>query len=498
MKTPMMKPSKQTTIGADGFPQSKGRKWSYQYHKASVLVLTFLCYMGYHAARKPPSIVKSVLRGPVMQSGRSLLSSGMDIELPAYMLTGWAPFNGTNGQSLLGEVDLAFLGTYALGMFAAGHFGDRMDLRIFLTIGMIASGVFTIMFGMGYFLGVHNFSYYIAVSILAGLFQSTGWPSVVSIVANWSGKGKRGLIMGIWNAHTSVGNILGTMIAAGMLSQGWGWSFVIPGALMIFLGLLIFAFLVVHPQDVGMVNPPENCAPSEEYELQPLKDKIDRDKEKAGELESIRFMDAWRIPGVASYAFCLFFSKLIAYTFLYWLPYYIKSTSIEGRLLSAKEAGDLSVLFDVGGVAGGIMAGHLSDKSGASAVVAVSFTMICVPCLYLYRNFGHISFAINIALMMLSGFFVNGPYALITTAVSADLGTHESLAGNAKALATVSAIIDGMGSIGAAIGPLMTGHISEYGGFDLVFLMLYCSAIAAGMLILKLAIRELYVLRGRK
>lgn len=31
--------------------------------------------------------------------------------------------------------------------------------------------------------------------------------------------------------------------------------------------------------------------------------------------------------------------------------------------------------------------------------------------------------------MMTAGFFVNGPYALITTAVSADLGTHKSLAG---------------------------------------------------------------------
>ena len=37
--------------------------------------------------------------------------------------------------------------------------------------------------------------------------------------------------------------------------------------------------------------------------------------------------------------------------------------------------------------------------------------------------------AVNIALMMTAGFFVNGPYALITTAVSADLGTHKSLAG---------------------------------------------------------------------
>jgi sugar phosphate permease len=80
----------------------------------------------------------------------------------------------------------------------------------------------------GYFWDMHSFSYFVVVSILAGLFQSTGWPSVVSIVANWSGKGKRGLIMGIWNAHTSVGNILGTVIAAAMLSRvgpcfrGWG------------------------------------------------------------------------------------------------------------------------------------------------------------------------------------------------------------------------------------------------------------------------------------
>lgn len=37
--------------------------------------------------------------------------------------------------------------------------------------------------------------------------------------------------------------------------------------------------------------------------------------------------------------------------------------------------------------------------------------------------------AVNIGLMMAAGFFVNGPYALITTAVSADLGTHQSLAG---------------------------------------------------------------------
>jgi OPA family glycerol-3-phosphate transporter-like MFS transporter 1/2 len=207
-------------------------------------------------------------------------------------------------------------------------------------------------------------------------------------------------------------------------------------------------------------------------------------------------MDAWRIPGVSSYAFCLFFAKLIAYTFLYWLPFYINNTPIEGRMLTPKEAGDLSVLFDIGGVAGGVLAGHLSDKSGSSALVATSFCLSCVPVLWMYRTYGHVSFSANILLMMASGFFVNGPYALITTAVSADLGTHESLQGNAKALATVTAIIDGMGSLGAALGPMMTGYISQLGGFDLVFVMLYCSAIMAGLLLVKLAAREWVVLRG--
>jgi len=57
-----------------------------------------------------------------------------------------------------------------------------------------------------------------------------------------------------------------------------------------------------------------------------------------------------------------------------------------------------------------------------------------------------------------TGAMVNGPYSLITTAVSADLGTHPCLHGNAKALATVSAIIDGTGSIGDCLLNLFRLH----------------------------------------
>lgn len=39
--------------------------------------------------------------------------------------------------------------------------------------------------------------------------------------------------------------------------------------------------------------------------------------------KGISFLAAWKIPGVAGFALILFFAKLVAYTFLYWLPFYL-------------------------------------------------------------------------------------------------------------------------------------------------------------------------------
>lgn len=91
--------------------------------------------------------------------------------------------------------------------------------------------------------------------------------------------------------------------------------------------------------------------------------------------------------------------------------------------------------------------------------------------------------------MFVAGMFVNGPYALITTAVSADLGTHSSLKFNARGLATVTAIIDGTGSVGAAVGPLLTGYISAE-SWDGVFTMLMAAAFVAGLLLTRLVVAE--------
>ncbi|PUZ76840.1 hypothetical protein GQ55_1G322500 [Panicum hallii var. hallii] len=427
---------------------------SYDTHRALVLGLTFLAYALYHASRKPPSIVKRELA------------------------RAWPPFAD---PALLGATDVAFLTSYSLGMFVAGHLGDRLDLRRFLAFGMATSGAAVALFGAGYFLGLHSLAFYVAAQVIAGLLQSTGWPSVVAIVGNWFCGRRRGLIMGVWNAHTSVGNITGSLVAAAMLGYGWGWSFVVPGGLIALGGALVLLFLAPYPQYVGFgpapIEPVAEESTDGEDSSSSAASGVGKDRRDA-----VGILKALAIPGVVIFALCLFFAKLVAYTFLYWLPFYLSQTAIGGEHMSAASAGYLSVLFDVGGIIGGILAGFISDQLNARATTAAVFMYLAIPSLFLFHAYGSISKATNIGLMMISGLFVNGPYALITTAVSADLGTHKSLKGDSRALATVTAIIDGTGSLGAALGPFLTGFISRR-GWDSVFVMLALCAFVAAVLL---------------
>ncbi|KAH8514034.1 hypothetical protein Peur_057678 [Populus x canadensis] len=452
----------------------RGKDWSLKTYRYMVLLITFIAYTSYHASRKPSSIVKSVLDpepdktlnvhpwpiGSVFLKDEIL---GKNKYKSEYI--GWEPFNGKGGTKKLGLIDVAFLACYSLGMYGAGHLGDTLDLRLFLTSGMIGSGIFV------------------------GLF---GWPSVVAVIGNWFGKRKRGLIMGIWNAHTSVGNITGSLLAASVLDYGWGWSFIAPGMFIALAGVLVFLFLAAYPEDVGFPcsNVPAASAEAVAHDAEAQaqsegiveKGKNAPIREGSGVRRSVGLLEGCMIPGVLPFAFCLFFAKLVAYTFLYWLPFYLSQTGIGGEYMSVKSAGNLSTLFDVGGIVGGILAGHISDKLRARAITAASFMYAAIPSMLLYRIYGSFSQTMNIVLMMIAGLFINGPYALITTAVSADLGTHSSLRGDSRALATVTAIIDGTGSIGAALGPLLTGFLSTK-GWNTVFVMLMLGALIAGLLL---------------
>ncbi|KAF6121762.1 solute carrier family 37 member 1 [Phyllostomus discolor] len=454
-----------------------------QWYRAFIFILTFLLYASFHLSRKPISIVKGELhkycapgkKDGVRVNGQSQTAGGV----PTHQLPdnetdcGWAPFDQDNYQQLLGALDYSFLCAYAVGMYLSGIIGERLPIRYYLTFGMLASGTFTALFGLGYFYNIHSFSFYVVTQIINGLVQTTGWPSVVTCLSNWFGKGRRGLIMGVWNSHTSVGNILGSLIAGYWVSTCWGLSFIVPGAIVAAMGVVCFLFLIEHPKDIACS--PTLVAHSKSYENGTHRFRLQRPAvpdeklldpetqclllsdgkrpirqnhvvllpaaDSGSSMAAISFTGALKIPGVVEFSLCLLFAKLVSYTFLFWLPLYI--TNVDH--LDAQEAGELSTLFDVGGIFG---------------------------------------------MLLLSGALVSGPYALITTAVSADLGTHKSLKGNAHALATVTAIIDGTGSVGAALGPLLAGLISP-SGWNNVFYMLMLADACALLFLIRLIHKEL-------
>uniref|UniRef100_A0A671MF95 Glycerol-3-phosphate transporter-like n=1 Tax=Sinocyclocheilus anshuiensis TaxID=1608454 RepID=A0A671MF95_9TELE len=445
-----------------------------QWYRAFTFGLTFLLYTSFHLSRKPISIVKSELHkncSHVMEAPTESSSSQQPVLHPELDCS-WKPFDRNNYKQLLGAMDYSFLCAYAIGMYLSGIIGERLPIRLYLTVGMLTSGLFTCLFGLGYIYDIHSLGFYIFVQVANGLVQTTGWPSVVTCIGNWFGKGRRGLIMGLWNSHTSVGNILGSLIAGYYVSSNWGLSFIVPGVIIAAMGVICFLFLIEIASTQKLLLGQESigvCVPVQQVVV----------VKSEAEPSAISFMGALRIPGVVEFSLCLLFAKLVSYTFLFWLPLYITKTAH----LDAKKAGDLSTLFDVGGIVGGILAGVLSDKLGKRATTCAVMLLLAAPTVCHFADQIQEACAFK-GMLLVCGGLVNGPYALITTAVSADLGTHKSLKGNARALSTVTAIIDGTGSVGAAVGPLLAGLLSAR-GWDQVFYMLMTADFLALLVIQK-------------
>uniref|UniRef100_A0A669EYW7 Solute carrier family 37 member 1 n=1 Tax=Oreochromis niloticus TaxID=8128 RepID=A0A669EYW7_ORENI len=445
-------------------------------YRALTFILTFLLYTSFHLSRKPISIVKVRYGIPETVHGINVCSTQpRNRNSCLFAVVQHLLLNHV--CTLLQKIKRTLLQMFVAVIYI-GIIGERLPIRLYLTVGMLASGVFTCLFGLGYIYNIHNLSFYIFVQVANGLVQTTGWPSVVTCIGNWFGKGRRGLIMGLWNSHTSVGNILGSLIAGYWVSSNWGMSFIVPGLIIIIMGVVCFLFLIERKYTVwwsGYGYRSLLCSLPQSYDTELL---LPRDSERIpmqpvvvvkseSEPSAISFMGALRIPGVVEFSLCLLFAKLVSYTFLFWLPLYITKAAH----LDAKKAGDLSTLFDVGGIVGGILAGVISDKLGKRATTCAVMLLLAAPTLYGFSMISQFGLGPTIGMLLVCGGLVNGPYALITTAVSADLGTHKSLKGNARALSTVTAIIDGTGSVGAALGPLLAGLLSA-GGWDQVFYML--------------------------
>ncbi|XP_025054704.1 sugar phosphate exchanger 3 isoform X3 [Alligator sinensis] len=181
--------------------------------------------------------------------------------------------------------------------------------------------------------------------------------------------------------------------------------------------------------------------------------------------------------------------KLVNYSFFFWLPFYL-SNNFGWR---EAEADQLSIWYDVGGIIGGTIQGLISDMLRKRAPVLAISLLLAVGALFGYSRSPD-SKPINAVIMAVTGFFIGGPSNMISSAISADLGRQELVRGSSEALATVTGIVDGTGSIGAAVGQYLVSLIQENLGWMWVFYFFILMISSTVLFISPLVVREIRLL----
>ncbi|OII73590.1 hexosphosphate transport [Cryptosporidium ubiquitum] len=177
-----------------------------------------------------------------------------------------------------------------------------------------------------------------------------------------------------------------------------------------------------------------------------------------------------KIPNITNIAISYYFIKLIRYSMLFWLPYYL----IRELDYSPSIAGYSSILFDVGGVIGAISAGAIADTYfGGKRILVACYMTIFVSLSLLYfiiitKTGLNLPILFGITFM---GFCLSGPDSILGSTAAQDVFDKSGI--TTKSIDSMATgIVNGLGAFGAVTQGTLTAYISEYYGWSALFLCL--------------------------
>ena len=153
-----------------------------------------------------------------------------------------------------GMFQTLFAIVYAAGQLINGALVDRISPRRYITAGLVLSGLCNLLFAV-----VGDYRLMLPLWALNGAAQSMLWTPIVRLIAVWF-KGERRTRVSFGMSMTLVlGNVAAWAISGLLAAQvGWKMSFVIPAALILSVGLLVYFLLRDDPapdEDLGDDHP---------------------------------------------------------------------------------------------------------------------------------------------------------------------------------------------------------------------------------------------------
>lgn len=367
------------------------------------------------------------------------------------------------------KADLGILGSilyfsYGISKFVSGIISDRSNPRYFMAVGLMATGVWNIMFGLSS--SIFFFSVFWGLN---GLFQGWGWPPCAKLLTHWYSKEERGRWWGLWNTSHNLGGAIIPLIVAVIANQyGWRVAMYTPGVVCILMGIVLMNRLRDTPTTLGL--PAIEDYKGSAYEKENTYSEKMSKKQLLMDLV-LRNKYIW-ILGAA-----YFFIYIVRTAINDWGQLYL----YEEKGFSLLQAGACIFSFEVGGFLGSLSAGWLSDKvfQGRRGPVNGLFTLGVILCVWgmLFVPNSGVMFAH--VLLFSVGFFIFGPQMMIGIA-AAEL-SHKKAAGAATGFVGCFAYI------GATAAGYPFGRITQDYGWQMFFvILLVCATCALSLLSLVL------------
>ena len=321
-----------------------------------------------------------------------------------------------------GMLEEGVISTYALGTimtvhgvvygcsrFVNGFWADRLNGRVFMTVGLALSAAMNFLFGC-----TSLTLLFAAFWIINGFTQGMGFPPCAKMLTHWIHPKELATKMSVWNTSHSFGAVMALGLCSLLLGLGfnWRWCFWVPAVLAGFAA--VFCFFCVHdsPTEAGV----------EELEIEG--GRTADDAHTVTQAERRRLVFGNRVIWLVSMA--NFFVYIVRFGFLDWGPTFLK----QFKGVPVAKGGLMIIAFELAAVVGTVFAGWITDKlfrgrGQRTCVFCMLFAALFSFGFWYLPNGAPIWQAT--LLLMGAGFCIYGPQALIGI-VAANQATKEAAA----------------------------------------------------------------------
>ena len=335
----------------------------------------------------------------------------------------------------LGIIAAAVSLSYGLSKFLMAGVSDRSNARVFMSLGLLLSGITVLSMGTVPVL-TSSVTIMFIVMFVNGWFQGMGWPPSGRV-------------------------LIGPLAILGVAIFGdWQSKLYFPAMIAIFVSFIAYLLIRDTPQSCGLPN-------IEKYKNDYPKDYNDKYEEEFTTKE-IFFKYVFKNKFLWLIAMANIMVYLVRYGVLDWAPTYLS----EAKDFSVNESGWAYFAYEYAGIPGTLLCGWISDKvfKGRRAPAIVIYMLLVMVAIYVYwQNPAGNVMVDNIALIAI-GFLIYGPVMLIGVQ-ALDLVPK-------KAAGTAAGLTGLFGYLGGALGAnIAIGFIVDHMGWDAAFILMLVACV---------------------